>query len=120
MGVYAGKDLVAPCYLVGYEMTINYVKRLQNSMEIDKMLIPHFGVIKGTACMDFLANALASSELLRNIIIEDYLQKKTIEEIIENYKNIFYTNELQKIQPLRAFYINANYLVPMIIREVLR
>jgi glyoxylase-like metal-dependent hydrolase (beta-lactamase superfamily II) len=116
MGVYAGEDLVAPCFLVGCEMSLDFIKRTQK-MDIDKILVPHYGIMTGEQCHTFLTNALISNENLYNLIVEDHRKGKTIDEIIEHYKSIFYNDEAKKIQPLQAFELNASYLVPMVIKE---
>jgi len=120
LGACTEEHFVAPCFLVGYGMSVNYIKRALD-MDIERLQVPHFGVVHGkTACREFLLRALRSSESLKDLIITDYLQGKTEDEIIEHYKEEFYTEELQRIQPLRAFYLNAGYLVPMVIREILQ
>lgn len=116
MGVYAGEDLVAPCFLVGCEMSINFVKRML-ALDIEKILVPHYGVMTGKQCGAFLKNALISNEALRDLIVEDHRKGKTVEEIIEHYKSVFYNDEAKKIQPVQAFELNASYLVPMVIKE---
>jgi alkyl hydroperoxide reductase subunit AhpC len=86
-------------------------------MDIDKILVPHYGIMTGEQCHTFLTNALISNENLYNLIVEDHRKGKTIDEIIEHYKSIFYNDEAKKIQPLQAFELNASYLVPMVIKE---
>ncbi len=118
-GCLAGEHLIAPCFLVGYEISIAHIKRMM-SMDIEKILVPHQGVVEGAACRDFPADSLRSSELLRDIIIEDYSLGKTQEEITEHYKQVFYTPAIQRLQPPKAFYLNASYIVPMVLKEVLK
>ena len=117
-GCIAGEHLIAPCFLVGYEMSIAHIKRMM-SMDIEKILIPHQGVIDGAACRDFPSDSLRSSERLKDIIIEDYRLGKTQDEITEHYKSEFFTPSIARLQPPKAFYLNASYIVPMVIKEVL-
>ncbi len=119
MGVYGGKHRVAPAFLVGYEMSMNFIRRALK-MEIEKLLVPHYGVLTGQACRDFLNDALRCNRQLKELIVEDDRQGKTQEEIIEHYRDVFYTPECQKGQPLEAFNLNASYLVPMVLKEVRR
>lgn len=116
MGVYAGEELVAPGYLVGYEISINFIKRAL-ALDINKILVPHLGVLAGKDCKNFLANALRDNALLKDLIITDHQLGKTEAEIIAHYKEVFYNEFAQKIQPLKAFELNASYLVPMLINE---
>lgn len=116
MGVYAGEDLVAPCFLVGYEMSLGFIERAQ-TMDIEKILVPHYGVMIADQCEAFLKNALRCNKSLYELIVEDAREGKTIEEIIAHYQSVFYNDETKKIQPLQAFELNAKYLVPMVIKE---
>jgi glyoxylase-like metal-dependent hydrolase (beta-lactamase superfamily II) len=116
MGVYAGEDLVAPCFLVGYEMSLRFIKRAQ-TMDIEKILVPHYGVMIADQCKSFLKNALRSNESLYKLIINDAKEGKTTEGIIDHYKSVFYNAEMKKIQPEQAFELNAKYLVPMVLKE---
>jgi len=118
LGACSEEHLVAPGFLVSYGMSVNYMKRAID-MDIESLLVPHFGVLRGNSCREFLHRALKSAEALKDLIITDHLRGKTHSEIIEHYKEVFYNEELQKIQPLSAFYLNANHLVPMVITELL-
>lgn len=119
MGVFAGENLVAPCFLVGYEISLRFIQRAQ-TMDINKILVPHYGVMVADQCKAFLKNALRSNVFLYELIVNDYLECKTTEEIIAHYKSVFYNAETRKIQPLQAFELNAKYLVPMVINEFQR
>ncbi|WP_411676628.1 MBL fold metallo-hydrolase [Caproicibacter sp.] len=116
MGVHAAEHLVSPACLVGYEMSVNFIKRTME-LDIEKLLVPHYGVLTGKSCRDFLADALRSNRQLKEMIVEDYEHGKTQEEIIRHYRDVFYTAECQKNQPVQAFNLNASYLVPMILKE---
>lgn len=118
MGVYAAERLVSPAYLVGYEMSLNFIRRTLE-MEIEKLLVPHYGVLTEKACRDFLTDALRCSRQLKEMIIRDYQSGKTREEIIGHYRDVFYTEECRKSQPLKAFNLNASYLVPLVLKETL-
>lgn len=116
LGVYAGENQVIPCYLVSYKTTIASLNRVLD-MDIDKLLIPHYGIIEGAACKTFLSNAIKSSEHLKDMIISEHRQGKSQAEIIKKFKDMIYTGDIQNVQPEKAFDLNASYLVPMILSE---
>ena len=119
LGACADEHSVAPGFLVSYEASINYIKRLLD-MDIDLLHIPHFGLLRGDSCREFIKRALSTAESLKDFIISGHLQGKTDDEIIEHYKDAFYDELLQSIQPVQAFYLNASHIVPMVIKEVLK
>ncbi len=118
MGCFASKDLVLSSYLVGYQISVDFINRVK-TMDIDKLLVPHFGVITGDECRKYIEGALRSAVMLKDFIINDHLSGKSTGEIVEHYKDVYYNGDLRKIWPVRAFYLNAEHLVPMVIKEIL-
>ena len=116
IGCLIGDNDAIPCYLVGYGMTLDSINKILN-LDVGKILVPHFGVLEGSTCKTYLNNVLPAAERLKNFIVTDYRQGKSIEEIIEHYEDVYYTEEVRRAQPPAAFRLNAKHLVPMIIRE---
>lgn len=110
---------ISPGFLVSYVSSIDYIKRLLQ-LDIENLFVPHFGVLRGDSCAEFINRALETSESLKDLIVSNYLQGKTEEEIIEHYREVYYGSGLQSIQPLRAFYMNATHIVPMVIKEMIK
>ncbi len=117
VGCLTDDNEVSPCYLVGYQLTLNSINKIMD-YNIEKILIPHFGVIEDKACRAFLNNALNAAVQLKDFIISDYRQGKSVEEIIGHYRDVYYTEDVRRVQPPAAFDLNATYLVPMVIREL--
>jgi len=117
LGASADGYNVAPGFLVSFKSSVEYIRRLLE-LEIENLLVPHYGMLKGPACSEFISRALEAAESLKDLIVGDYLKGKTEKEIIEHYKEVWYTGEVQGIQPLRAFYMNAAHIVPMVINEL--
>lgn len=117
-GCYAREGFVSPSYLVGYGISIDFIKRALE-YNADKILVPHYGVVTGEAAKSYYKEALRDSEMLKDLVIEDHKAGKTNEEIIEHYRKEIYEGDIMKIWPPKAFFLNASYLVPMIIKEIL-
>ncbi len=118
MGCFASKDLVLSSYLVGYQISVDFINRVK-TMDIEKLLVPHFGVIKGEECRSYIEGALRSAVTLKDLIINDHLRGMPNNEIVEHYKEVYYNGDVRKIWPIKAFYLNAEHLVPMVIKEIL-
>jgi glyoxylase-like metal-dependent hydrolase (beta-lactamase superfamily II) len=71
LGCPARPGLVLPCYIVGYEMSVNHIKRLLD-MNIDMVLAPQYGLLKGEACRRFLQDALRSAVGLKDMILAEH------------------------------------------------
>jgi urease gamma subunit len=108
---------VAPAYLVGYQMSVDYMKRLMD-MDIEMLLMPHQGLVIGREkCRALMEDALRSAELLKDLILNDHRRGRTLDEITKHYEEVFFTDSLRKLQPPKAFYLNAGYLIQMVINE---
>jgi glyoxylase-like metal-dependent hydrolase (beta-lactamase superfamily II) len=116
LGCYTEDGQAAPCYLVGYDISISYIKRIME-LKPQYLHIPHYGVLEGEEAESFIKNALNASIALKDLIVGDYKQGKSTEEILEHYRQVFYNDALKSIQPEKAFNLNASYMIPMVIKE---
>ncbi len=117
-GCYAAEGRISPSYLVGYEISMDFIRRAID-MNPEKLLVPHYGVVTGKEASAYLKEALRASEALKDLIINDHQAGMTNEEIIKHYMSEIYVGDIVRIWPTRAFSLNASYLVPMVIKEVL-
>lgn len=56
LGVYFGEDTYLPFFLVGYQMSMDSFEKVK-SMDIDYMLLPHYGVVDKEETKRFLKNS---------------------------------------------------------------
>jgi glyoxylase-like metal-dependent hydrolase (beta-lactamase superfamily II) len=115
-GTITSGTMIVPCYMVGYDITL---ESLQKAMQYcpERILTPHFGIMSGEKAANFFMDALHWARLTKDRIIAGYKQGKSEEDIIEDMKSWFYTDEYSKMQPERAFRLNAVNTIAMIIRE---
>ena len=119
LGLYTGvKDVVVPCFLVGYEMSIQSIKKVMN-LEIEKILFPHMGVHDSSEIEGFFQKSLCWFEKAKNAIIDGYMSGKRGNELIEIIGKMFYTQQAAQMQPKKAFILNSSYMVQIVIRECL-
>lgn len=116
LGVYAGGDTVTPAFLVGCKAGIDSITRAL-SMDIRHMLVPHFGMIHGEHCRQYLRLALECCDLMKNSVKQGYENGMTKDELIELLMKLFFTEDKRTIQPEDAFILNAGYMIDVIIRE---
>ncbi len=116
MGVYGGEDIVIPGFLVGYEMSMNFIRRVREINPV-KILVSHSGFFENEECKRFIDNSQRWNEHLKDLIVSEHAKGHGYEEILAAFKNAFQTDGLRRIQPTKAFDLNASYLIPMIIKE---
>ncbi|MDP4132938.1 MAG: MBL fold metallo-hydrolase [Bacillota bacterium] len=114
-GVPAGNNIIMPCCMVGYKMTmdsINKARRLGPKV----ILYPHLGFVPELND-GFFDNSISCLESLKKIVLKGQSQGKTEEEIKNDIKDAFYTPEICGFQPEKAFLLNAGYQIALILKE---
>ena len=118
IGVYNGSDDVVPTYLVGYEMTLGSINKVLN-MNIENILIPHYGLISGKEAKKYLKLAKGNTVYISQKIKEMLLNGSSDEEIYEYYKDKYYKGYVTEIYPPDAMKLNTGIMIDLIKRELL-
>ncbi|NLF93035.1 MAG: MBL fold metallo-hydrolase, partial [Oligosphaeraceae bacterium] len=105
LGVVAGPDLVMPCCLVSYQLTLQAVERVA-ALPLQHMLLPHLGLLEGEDCARFLTNARYWLEESRRRLRAAAACGGTDAELLQAFKDMFYTPQTQQVQPEVAFDLN--------------
>ena len=115
IGVFSGEDVV-PSYLVGYEMTIASIERVEK-LDIDHILIPHYGLLDKELTKFYLQEAKKSAVITAQEITDMLRAKKPKEEIMEFFKNKFYHGYTQTIYPIDAMELNTGITIDLLKNE---
>lgn len=116
IGITVEEHLVMPSFLVGYQMSLDSIAKIQN-FDIKYYFIPHTGIIEGDEIKDFFIDTVKGHKLGHDLIVSSFKEGKTHEEIFQIIEDTFYTPEAQIIYPKSAFAENTNIQIPMILRE---
>ncbi len=116
LGVFASAEDIAPACLVSCKRTLDFIHRVKE-LDPDKILMPHYDVVYGDDCRKTTFMAERDTEKMRDIILENYDNGKTEEEIKQIVKDIIWVGPMRKGQPEAAFDLNNKYVVPTIIKE---
>lgn len=117
IGVFNGKDDVVPSYLVGYKMTIDSIERAM-TLDIDAILVPHFGLIGGETAKFYLAQGRKRAEEVAISILSMLNENKPKEEILEFFKETFYHSYIREIYPIDAMELNTGITINLIEKEL--
>ena len=118
IGVYDGENTVVPSYLVGYEMTLESIEKAK-ALDIEKMLVPHMGVIDRARAQYYLSEAKRSAENTYNEIKELLQSGKSHDDAVEYFKNKFYHGRIVEAYPIDAMMLNTNIMVSLIEKSLL-
>lgn len=116
LGVYVGDGVVVPSYLVGYEMVLDSINRVKN-LDVEKILIPHFGVIEKDEVKLYLKNAYKSAVTTYEEISK-ILKTGTKEDAINHFVKKFYTENVKEIYPYDAMILNTSITVSLIEKDL--
>lgn len=117
LGVYTEDGEVLPSYLVGYQIVIDSIKRVQ-SLNVEKILIPHFGVIEGAEAKAYLQKAFINATQTADEIVSILKSGKSQEDAINHFVNKYYKGKVKEIYPYDAMMLNTSITVNLIEKEL--
>ena len=119
IGVYDGKELIVPSYLVSYSDSINSINRVCE-LQIDKLLSPHLGILDEQQTRFFLQNCRSSNEKAAMFIKGLLEQGITDDEIIARFKEIYWQGYIRDIYPEDAVNLNTSIMIGLIRKELIQ
>lgn len=117
LGVYFGEGTYLPFFLVGYQMSLDSFEKVK-AMDIDYMLLPHYGVVDQKGTQHFLRKAEESFRDTAEKIVAIFKAGGTVEDGIEYYKERFYKDNVKPTYPVNAFRLNTSIMVGLIQKEL--
>ncbi len=117
IGVYNGSDDVVPSYLVGYEMALDSIEKVQK-LEIENILVPHYGILDKEKTAFYLEKAKETAINTAKEIADMINDNKSKEEIAEFFKEKFYHGYIKEIYPVDAMELNTGIMIDLIKREL--
>ncbi len=116
IGVYDGQDTVVPSYLVGVDMAIKSIERIEK-LDIANILIPHYGLLDGAETKKYLAKAKLSAAETADEIADILKNGGSKEDAAAYFKDKFYHGHIKEVYPIDAMELNTNITVELIKRE---
>lgn len=118
LGVYVGEGTVLPSYLVGYQMTLDSIKRVQ-SLGVERILVPHYGVLDKEQTKRYLNEAMRSAVETAEEITEILKSGGTKDRAVNHFINKFCTEKVREIYPYDAMMLNTKITVDLLEKELL-
>lgn len=117
LGVFDGGEIVFPLFLVGYQMALDSIAKVE-SMEIETLLLPHYGLLNREETAFYLANSRKSATETAEEILEVLKNGGTHDDAVAYFKQKFYRGNVPTIYPIDAMMVNTNHLVSAVEREL--
>ncbi len=116
LGVYDGESTIVPSYLVSFDDTLRSIEKAEN-MQIDSLLLPHYGLLNEEQKNFYLQNAKAASAGTFEEIKALLKEGKSKTEAVEYFRSKFYNDNIRAIYPEDAMLLNTNIMVSLIAKE---
>lgn len=68
-------------------------------------------------CRKYFENALYEFEWTKNHVIDWHNSGMSDHDIIEELRKRYHIGHMGAVYPMKAFYLNTGYMVPLIIKE---
>lgn len=119
LGVYFGNNTYLPSYLVGYAMALDSFKKAK-SLDINSILIPHFGVVEREEAAAYLENSekasIEAAEMIRSMLLSGFSK----EQIAAYMEETVYTEQMSVTYPIDAFRLNTSIMIDLMEKELLQ
>lgn len=118
LGVYFGNNIILPICLVGYKMSLDSFRRVEE-MDIENMLVPHYGLLDKEETRFFLEN---SEKILRQTaqhVVDIFSGGGNAEDALKFFEENFYTEEIRPTYPIDAFLLNTGIMIELIRKELI-
>ena len=118
LGVFDGKDKVVPSFLVGYQMSIDSIRKAQ-ALDIDNVVVPHCGYLDKEQTDFYLQQAYRSTVSAAKEIADLLRAGGTKADALEKFKAEFYHGNVKEMYPVDAMELNTGIMIGIIEKELL-
>ena len=118
LGVFDGEDKVVPSFLVGYQMSIDSIRKAQ-TLDIENVVVPHYGYLDKELTAFYLEEAYRSTVKVAEDIADLIKKGGTKQDALELFKAEFYHGNVREMYPVDAMELNTDIMIGVIEKELL-
>ena len=119
LGVYLPDGSILPSYLVGYQMTLDSIGKVE-ALPLEYVLIPHFGLLDKEMTQTYLKRAKQVAVKTAEEIKAVLQSGGTCEDAEMFFRDTYYTEIVKPVYPEAAFTLNTSIMVKLIEQELLQ
>ena len=119
IGIFAGDGIIFPSYLVGYQMALDSIERVEK-MDIENILLPHYGLLDKEQTRFYLDNARKNAVETAEEMVQIMKNGGTKEEAAQFFKDKYYKGSVKTIYPKDALDLNTEIMVNLLERECVK
>lgn len=118
LGVFDGDCCIVPSYLVGYQMTLDSIRKVK-PLPIRQLLAPHLGILSRSQTAFFLENMENSSVQTAQFLLDLIKDGLSDEEIAQRFLDRFCHGYIKTIYPEEAARLNTSIMIALVRKELL-
>ena len=118
LGVFNGENKVVPSFLVGYQMSIDSIKKAQ-TLDIENVLVPHCGYLDKEQTAFYLEEAYRSTVSTAEKIADLLKAGGRKEDALRLFKDEYYRGNVKEMYPVDAMELNTGIMIGVIAKECL-
>lgn len=116
LGVFDGEETVIPSYLVGYQITLDSIRKA-TALPIRQLLLPHHGLLSPEKTAFYLQKAEPCAVETAEEIISILKNGGSHEDCMNFCKKKFYTDRIAAIYPIDAMELNTSIMIRLLENE---
>ena len=118
LGVYDGEKTIVPSYLVGYQLALDSITKVEK-MEVKNILLPHQGLLDWEKTVFYISNCRKAAVETAERIVGILQNGGTHDDAVQYFRDTFYKGNIPEIYPEAAMILNTNIMVKLIETELL-
>ncbi|MBE6586786.1 MAG: MBL fold metallo-hydrolase [Ruminococcaceae bacterium] len=118
LGVYVGERSIIPSFLIGYKTALDSINRALE-LDVERILIPHFGAVDGETLEYYLSNIRKSTVDTCRELASILKSGGTKEDALQFFKDKFYHGKVVEAYPIDAMELNTGIMIDLIKKELL-
>lgn len=119
LGVFDGNGRVVPSFLVGYQMSIDSIRKAQ-ALDIENVVVPHCGYLDKEQTAFYLQEAYRSTVKVAEEIADLLRNGGTKKDALELFKAEYYHGNVRDMYPVDAMELNTGIMIGVIEKELLQ
>ncbi len=119
LGVYDGKETLFPSYLIGYQVTLDSIAKAKK-LEIEHLLLPHFGLLDREQTAYYLKNAEISALETAEEIVSILKAGGSHQDAFAFFEKKFFKDpKLFEVYPRDAMELNTGITIKLLQKELI-
>lgn len=109
-GAYAKGNFISPCFLLGYHMSVESMKKMQ-AVGADLLIFAHTGFASEDSADESWKHCFSDHEWAFKTIRAEARRDIPVEDKINHLAEIFWPKALHKYQPYPAYFVNMSSML---------